>query len=365
MNLLNSLKSISTVLISTTVLFSSAYADPLKICLTGSDVDTQSSYGQSFINGTNLAKLQSKIGDQVVIESYFYDRNPLSPLRTYDQMVDSGCKAIIGFDSLTQLMLIASLQANDKMPIFTPYANTLHQNTSLPKNFFFFMPPYYSLANHMMAFLKQQFGQLDQVLLITEVNRNEMQDYKSVYSTLLHSNKVSFDTFDYLENDNSMPAKLQNFMQNKHYRFVFLFTTGPDAAEIVKTINQPKTIYIGTEYFGSSSAETFAISVESKNAQAYFIRNLDYLKASPALAKFQQQYVSQYHIEPTILSAYAYDATQIILNTLAVNHDLSTDDILNTDYTGISGAYIADGQFHRSSNYIILMNSPSGYRVAQ
>jgi ABC-type branched-subunit amino acid transport system substrate-binding protein len=342
--------------------FSNAIAQPqIKICLTGRVVENLQSYGQSFLNAAYLSKEINDHANQVVIKNYFYNNRPLEPMHVYDKMVLDGCSAIIGFEYLSDLLLAIKEQKSEKIPIFTSYASSTSTD-KLPKNVFIFMPSYNFLANKMLAYLHAHFNKIQDVLLVTEINRDEMRKYKEVYSAALIKENTKYDTFDFLENDDAFEGKLTKFLTNKKYKYVFLLSGAIASAKIANIMNDHHTIFIGTENYGSSVSPTFFLRLNDKEIHSYFIRNLDFLKSNKALSEFDNLYTKKYHIKPTLLSVYTYDAANIILNSLEKSGSVNTDNVFHTNYSGITGAYLRNNKFYRSNNYVILSVGKDGYR---
>ncbi len=330
------------------------------ICLTSRVAENLPTYKSSFENAAYLALQQSKAINQVIIKTYFYANNPLAPAETYSKLKADNCSAIIGFEYLSDLLLAIKLQNNTNIPIFTSYASTENSNI-LPKNIFIFMPSYKYLAEKMVIFLQHKFGKLKNVLIITDLNREAMLGYKEAYTTLFKKERIKYDTLDILESDDQLVDKVKNYTHGKKYNYVFLLSGALTASKIANLMNDHQTIFIGTENFGSSVEQSFYIRLSDKVIRAYFVRNIDFLKFDPKLQKFRTVYIAKYHAEPTVLSAYTYDATRIILETLEKKGTINTDNIFQTNYDGITGAYIKDGAFHRSNKYVILSIGKNGY----
>lgn len=81
------------------------------------------SYGQSFLKAAQLAT--DEYSNMVDIKSYFYNNRPSEPIHIYNQMIDEGCSAIIGFEYLSDLLLAVKAQKTETIPIFTS-SSTLH-----------------------------------------------------------------------------------------------------------------------------------------------------------------------------------------------------------------------------------------------
>ena len=357
MSLLNTAKI--TSLIASILICNQASA--ITLCLTGKIVKSLPTYGESFINAAYLAKEQNNSNHPVVIKTYYYDNKPLEPIRIYTQMKHDGCSAIIGFEYLSDLLLVIKTQKDTSIPIFTSYAST-NQSEELPKNIFIFMPTYNFLAQKMLGFLQNKFGEMHDVLIITEENRIEMQKYKEAYSELLKDRRIKFDTFDFLEDDSQLDKKLSGVLSHKNYKYVFLLSGTIAAAKIADRMNSPNTIFIGTENYGSSINQSFYIRLNNKNIHSFFIRNLDFLNASNALNNFQTSYEKRYHSKATLLSAYTYDAANILIRSYDKTGSMSVDSILHNNYHGLTGAHVKNNTFYRSKEFVILSVDKNGYR---
>lgn len=336
----------------------------LKICLTSKVVKNLPSYGQSFLNGAYLARMQSEKGQDVEVKNYFYNNRALEPIYVYKKMVQDKCSAIIGFEYLSDLLLVIKNQKNEKIPIFTSYPSITHAD-KVPPNIFIFMPTYDFLADKMLKFLYQRFKIINGVLIATEVNRDEMRKYESVYSSKLTKRNVKFDTFYFLENDNNVEEKLNKIINGKKYNFVFLLSGAIAAAKIANVMNDHHIIFVGTENYGSSTSQTFFLRLKDKNIRSYFIRNLDFLKTSSALSNFEKDYTDIYHTKPILLSAYTYDATTMILKAYNETGSVCANCIFHINYKGITGIYLKNRKFNSSKNYVILSVSKNGYKYEE
>jgi hypothetical protein len=134
------------------------------------------------------------------------------------------------------------------------------------------------------------------------------------------------------------------------------------SAKAADLLNDHNTIFIGTENYGSSINQSFYIRLKNKNITSFFIRNLDFLKTNSGLKSFQLEYTERYHSKPTLLSAYTYDATNIILKTLMLTDSLKSGQTGHINYQGVTGAKLKDGHFYRSNSYVILSVQKDGYK---
>lgn len=334
---------------------------PKKICLTGRVVENLGSYGKSFQNAAKLAlEENSTVQNQIKLNYYFYDNKPLEPIHIYQQMINENCSAIVGFEYLSDLLLIIKEQKNNNIPIFTSYAS-FKIDDEVPNNIFVFMPTYDKHVSKMILFLKEHFKYFDNIALITEVNHEAMLKYQQAYSKELQNHQIKFDSFSFLDNDPDFLVKLKKFIEKKKYNFIFLLSGATTSAKIVDFINNPDIVYIGTENFGSSVSPSFYTRLSNKNIKAYFIRNIDYIHSQLVLSNFKNKYTEKYLNEPNVLAAYTFDAVNIILQAYKNNLSINTESIYNINYNGITGAYIKNGKFHRSEKLIILSVHKDGY----
>lgn len=331
------------------------------LCLAGRIVKSLPTYGESFSNAAYLARKQQGLADKIKIANYFYDNKPLEPARIYQKMREDGCNAIIGFEYLSDLLLVAKTQPDEKITIFSSYASTL-KGDQLPKNIFLFMPLYNVLAEKMIHFLIDRFKKIDHVMLMTEIDREEMKKYKIAYSEVLHKDHIRFDTFDFLEDDANLESKLQTYLKEKKYCFIFLLAGTNSSSRIANIMDHKNIIFIGTENFGSSVYQSFYIRLNNKKIQSYFIRNLDFLNSNSLLIKFQTDYAKRFHSKPTLLSAYTYEAANILMAAYKKSGNFNSASILNTHFYGLTGASIKNHAFYRSQNSIVLSVGKNGYQ---
>jgi len=333
---------------------------PINLCLTGKVELILPEYKLAFLNAANLAITQSSEQKNIVLKTYFYDNKPLSAIRVYDAMLRDHCSAIVGFEYLSDLLLVISQQRDTNIPIFTSYASS-SDSDKLPKNIFIFVPSYNYQAKKMMAFLHKRYGAISNALIITEIDRADLEKYKTAYESQLKGENIHYDTFDYISNDNQFEKKLVKFVSNKRFNFVFIFSGAVGSTKIINYMNDHKVIFIGTENFGSSTNQSLFVRLNDKKVTAYTIRNIDFLKISRPLEKFVTEYTEKYNISPSPLSAYTYDSVAIVLNTLKKHGDVNTNNVLKTDYYGITGASISNNQFHRSNQYVLLSIGTRGF----
>ncbi len=334
-------------------------SNPILLCLTGKIELSLPEYRVSMVNAANLA-LNQKRFNYINLKTYFYDNKPFSPLVAYKKMLQDKCSAIIGYEYLADLLLIAKKQENDKIPIFTSYAST-NKNDNLPNNFFIFEPNYEYQSQKMLDFLYKKFGKIHKVLIITEIDRSDLLKYKKAYNYVLTHADILYDTFDFISNDNTFEKNLQNAITKKQYHYIILLTNSVNSTTIINYINDHKIIFIGTENFGSSVNQSVFVRLKDKNVIAYTIRNLDFFKKNKSLELFLNEYKQKYLSMPNMISLYTYDAINIILKTLEKYGSITPNKILNINFNGVTGIKIKNQHFYRSNQYTILSIKNNGF----
>ena len=338
---------------------------PIKICLTGQIETILPDYKNSLMNAANLALSQNK-SDNIILKTYFYDHQPLSPIKAYEDMNRDQCSAIIGYEYLSDLLLIQRIQKKTDIPIFTSWSST-SQNESIPVNFFIFEPTYEFQVENMINFLKNKYGGVSNALIVTEVDRDDLIRYKSAYVKSFQGKNINYDTFDMITDDSKFEEKILAFIKSsrKKYKYIFLLTGAVGSTNIINHLNDHKIIFIGTENFGSSSNQSVYIRLNDKNVTAYSIRNFDLLQQNAIHNAFLEQYTLRYGSNPNSLSAYTYDAMNIIIHTINKFNKVTPENILKINFNGITGVYIKDSKFHRSNNYVILSIESNGFHYVQ
>lgn len=334
------------------------------VCLTGKIEEALPSYKNDLLNSVNLAVSQNNFGKKIILKNYFYDSAPLSPLRAYDAMINDRCSAIIGFEYLSDLLLIIKAQKNTKIPIFTSYPSS-NDSDYFPDNILITMPSYDYQANKMIDFLNRKFGKIKRALLITEINRIDLFKYKKSYLRSLKKMETQYDEFDFLENDKEMENKLKNFIKTKNYEYVFVLSGAVGSTKIVNIMNDHKIKFIGTENFGSSSIQSLYSRLNDKNVSAFIIRHMDFLKNNAAQKKFQKDYFDRYRIMPIQFGIYAFDSINIILKTIEQKRAFDLKNLLKTNFEGVTGSSIKNGKFHRSNHYVILSIQKEGFALEE
>ena len=102
------------------------------------------------------------------------------------------------------------------------------------------MPTYDFHATKMLSFLKRKFGKISHALLITEVDRPDLDKYKTAYKNLFDQNKIQYDLLDFIGNDNQFEEKPHRFTLGKNYNFVFVLSGAVGSTKIINKMNNQK-----------------------------------------------------------------------------------------------------------------------------
>ncbi len=82
----------------------------INVCLTGRIEQNLPAYKKLFTSAAYLALHNSDIYKKIQIKTYFYNNQALAPLEEYKKMRTENCQAIIGFEYLSDLLLVAKAQ---------------------------------------------------------------------------------------------------------------------------------------------------------------------------------------------------------------------------------------------------------------
>lgn len=334
----------------------------VNICLTGKLENSLPIYKSFVNNAATLAWEDNGADKHIHIDYYFFDNKPLSAIHAYDQMMAGHCSAIIGYEYLSDLLLVAKQQYAARIPIFTSYASSL-TNETLPSNIFMFMPYYDTTSNIMIKFLKARFHRIDNALIITEIDRPDLVRYKIAYSKLLREDKVHYNSFDCLQNDTNLERNLRAFIKNKSYHFVFVLTGAVGATKVLNLMNDHKAIFIGTENFGSSTNQSVFLRLNDKLIRAFTIRNIDFLTKTPAMMFFENHYKNRFGVGASPLSMYTYDAMDIIIGSFKRYKKIDAKRILRLNKYGVTGAKVYKGRLYRSNQFAILSIAKNGFAL--
>ena len=129
------------------VIPSFGWAVPAQICLVEKITKSLPTYGATFENGVALAIKELGVSPVLQSKSFFYDPDPMAPMKLYPQLKEAGCEGIIGFSYLADLLIFIEAQKWDqkqvfsRIPIFTPFATVETEKKADLQNVFFFNLP--------------------------------------------------------------------------------------------------------------------------------------------------------------------------------------------------------------------------------
>lgn len=304
-----------------------------KICLSDHIFKEFKSYGKSLENAVNLAK--KEMGSDTIIEKHYFDKSPLAAIAAYKNMEKAGCDAIIGFSYLSDLLTISNAIPKIKIPIISPFGATFSKK--LQKNINLIQPSQYMIVHTMIDFIKTRYAK-KKIIVITDIKRAEMQEYKKALEAYSKAMNI---TFTDLLGDKTEFEKVQES------EIVITLAGAASAAKLVKKLKNKKVIF-GVETFGSkTSPSLMRLLKKSSEHDIYAIRNLSYSINDAKINKFFHQYEKEYQSKPSILSLYGYDSTKLLINMLKNK----------SDFKGISGFELKNKTINSSDRYVLVKPS--------
>ncbi len=336
------MKVISFLLII--IISNPCFSKDLTVCLADRIVKSIPYYGKSFVNGAELAISTFTQKDRVKLKTYFYDWEPLDAIKAFKAMQDDSCSVIVGFSYLTDAMLVD--RRNVSLKIFSPFAG-FYGTPKLSNNFFTFKPPLEKFSESIIK-LSLRIGKKRPYIVFVEENRNSSLEYLKAYKNSLRSRHIKFKVFHILEGSNKIESVLADNSSVLSKSNIILLSGVVTSSKIINSLSDKENIFFGTENFGSSTAKSIFNRINNKKEKIYFARNLDYIdKTNHKLSSFRTLYKSKYNTDPTVLSAYTFDAVSASLEAYKLN-PLEKLDFSNPSYNGITGIAFKNNTYSRS-----------------
>ena len=360
-------------------LLNEAYGAPnIKICLTGTTVKAFPKYGQAFYNAAELAKerfISQNPNWNVDLQRYYYDRTPFGALEATKNMVSGDCHAAIGYSTGNDLLIASEYLEKNPMFVMSLYGDPHPKLKKTP--FVATMCPEQSfVVGGLLDRLEDRIPRNKPFLIVTAVDRTGMTTYKSTFMEQLEERGIPFLNVDALEKTGNIDNFTVFYDQHKsRVGGVVILTRSLLAAKITdyitsKTDKNSRPLLIGTTYFGSSALPAYLNYLTNKDVQAYIPKQNCLCDDDPAYRDFVSQYKQRYGMDPMVISGYAFDAVNMILD--ATKRNLANEGALNretvvhimqkVEFSGITGTRVNPGLQVTPTKLFIIEVSDKGYR---
>lgn len=349
----------------------SASTDPLKICLTGSTEKALPQYGKAFTQGAQMALLELKGESKRLAEINvnYYENSPLAPKQKIQELIKSGCKAILGFSTGNDLLAIyPTLKEHKNIFVLSIYGDP---NDSFEKNVPLrtMQPSAKELVSYLFDKLPFQITKNNSLLIITAIDRTEMNSYKDAYSDRLKMLGVKAEEVSVVEQTHDLSGVVNKLNSNHSWDYVILLTRSSLAAEIADLFGKTKKpIFLGTKYMGSNELPAFYNYLKNKNINAYFSRQNCTCDKSTDIQELIKKYERIFSETPMSISLDAYDAMKFLLLGLESSKkdqkSLAQFYTHNLNYKGPTSFQVSKEVFSYTNRYMINVNS-SGYHLIE
>ncbi len=351
----------------------------LKICLTGSTEQTIPYYGEAFVNGARLAvdELDQKQKNKVEIEVHYYDVKPLAALSKLEEMRQSSCHAIVGFSTGNDLLAIEDDLRKDPVLVMSIYGdpNPRFEKTRYLRTM---QPAADILLAELLERIPRKIKKSNNVLVVTADDRSEMVAYRDALNKLMPSQK--FEHVSVIEQTHDISSVTQVMQRSDSaWDYVFLFTRSLIAAKVTDLIHSKqllgqdsqKTIFLGTKYFGSAELPAYLNFLESKDVEAYFVRQNCLCNKNKNVEDFIGKYKSKFMNVPMLISIDSYDAVKYLLSSIDKLDSYSSKSVIDyfyksaQGYKAVGSTEIKRGLKINSTQNFLMKVSKKGYEVIQ
>jgi hypothetical protein len=293
----------------------------------------------------------------------------MAPMKLYPQLKEAGCDAIIGFSYLADLLIFVEARKRDqsnafsRVPIFTPFATVEPEKKLDLQNVFFFNLPPSHLVQSMFDYLNINH-KISDPIIITEINRLEMQAYRDAYDRIFRKNKWPVTHISIHENGALPQGQISAGL--KQGRTIVLLGGVVSSAKVINMAVNEKPLFVGTENFGSSTSMSLFNSLTSKNHSVLFVRQLDMLQKKQQESSFLKHYRTSFgNQDPSILAIYGYEAAKVMGLAVQKFQKLTAETIRKTKYYGGSGFTCDRSICEMRGQPTILRLTPNGYELAK
>ncbi len=294
--------------------------EPVRIGFIGDLSGQGNDLGIAGLNGVRLAvALHNNAGGingrQIMLFEADDRQDPQTAQLAIKRLIDRKVEAIVG--PMTSTIAVATVpQVNEaKLLMLSPTVTTNALNHA-DDYFFRVIPSTQSFVSAHVKYLFNTLG-LKRVRFIYDV-RNQtyaeswIQDFSNQFSTA--GGKLLPPIGFSLRDDREMQKQAEAALSDAP-DVIYLLTNSVDAAVLCRIIRKLNpSILLGASEWAATERLTQlgGASVENLISAQFH----DRLNKSPAYVAFRQAYVKRFHQEPGFASVFAFDAANIILDTL-------------------------------------------------
>lgn len=170
------------------------------------------------------------------------------------------------------------------------------------------------------------------------------------------------DQVSYNAGDTDFGAAITS-MKNKDFDVVYIAGYYTEAGKIIKQMKDDgvDVPIVGADGFDSTELVDQAGTEYSNNI--YFTTAYSEVNASDELKSFIEAYKAEYNEDPNMFAALAYDATNLLLDSLVTSGataDQLNEAIKSADFSGITGSFTFDPDTHTPVKSVLVVTLKDG-----
>lgn len=324
--------------------------DNIKLGITIPTTGQYSNYGNSTLNGMNLAieeiNNNGGIGGKKIEVELLDDKGEVTDAVTsYNKLVGDGVDAVIGSITSAPSLAVAEASKNDSIPVITPTGTEVNITSDKPNVFrTCFTNPYQ--GELLAIFSKNNLNAKTASILV-----NTSSDYSVGIADNFEkkAKELGIEILSresYGNNDTDFKAQLTTISKDnpdvllmpEYYEKLSLIT--PQAR-----LSGIKSVFIGGDGWDG------ILKTMDKNSydiveNSYFTNHFSLDDESEEVKAFIEKYRDNYNEDPTAFSALGYDTIYILKNGFENSKSDKNEDrveaISNIDFKGITGSFKFD-----------------------
>jgi len=297
-----------------------APSEPIRIGFIGDLSGRGNDLGIAGLNGVRLAvAFQNKAGGingrQIILFEADDRQDPKTAQQAIKRLIDRKVEAIVGPMTSTIAVATVPLVNEAKLLMVSPTVTT-NALSHADDYFFRVLPSTQTFVSSHVEYLLNTRGLKRVRFIYDEGNRayaeSWIQDFSNQFSAAGGQPlpPIGFSLRDEHEMQKQAEAALRDAPD-----VIYLLTNSVDAAVLCRIIRQLNpSILLGTSEWAATERLTQlgGASVEGLISAQFH----DRLNKSPAYVAFRQAYIKRFHQEPGFAGAFAFDAANVILETL-------------------------------------------------
>lgn len=342
-----------------------------KLIMVGANLEMtgqNASFGTSSLNGIHMAVEEANIqggvlGKKVQVIGVDNRSEVAGSTDALAKLVENDVSAVIGPDTSSNVIALASLAASDKVPLITPSgtnpAITVDPKTGKTRDYLFracFTDPY---QGRVMADFAADRLKVKKAAVLVDNSSDYSKGLAEFFQKgFADKGGAITATEAYMAKDVDFKPVLTKIMgQNPDMIFVPGYYQ-----EVGLIIRQARAMGIEVPILGGDgwdSDKLIEIAGPENLTHTYFCNHYSQEDQNPKLQEFIKKYEARYGYKPDSFAVTAYDAASLVLEAMKKTGSAKREDVAKglteiSDFDGISGRITIDSKHNTVSSGIIM-----------